>query len=619
MRNKFQYILLFFLLTFSNAFADVEFTATAPRAVVQGAKFQLVYSVNDKGSDLRVPDIKDFQILMGPSTSQSSSTQIMNGKVTREVNYSYTYILSAMDVGKFTIAPATIKVGNKTYKSNSVEIEVIQPDQQTTQSQSQGQTQSQGQQQSQDQSASSADDVMISVTANKTSVYIDEPVLLTTKIYTRVNLEGVSDFDQPALKDFIVQELEKESESIQWSMENINGKTYNVGTFNRRIVYPQKAGIFEIEPTSIEFLIRQRTARQSNSIFGDFFDSYRTVKQQKKSKKITINVKPLPSPRPADFSGVVGKVNLAVSASNTEAKINDGITIKTVITGIGNHKMAKQPNIKFPADFDVFDPEITNKIKETPQGGNGSRIIETLIIPRHSGTFEIPPVSYTIFNPTSGKYETLKSQPITINIERGEGEELSSSNVQGVGRNINREDVKFLGKDIRFIKTDEVKLTPKNTFLFGSTTFVLGYIIPLILFILIYVLNQKRIKENADISKVKNKRANKVAIKRLKKSAQLLKKDDKEGFYEELSRALWGYVSDKLNIPPSELTKDNVRAILLESGATEKLSDEFLNILDTCEYARYSPQSDHNEREAMYKNTMTTISQMENSLKKVRK
>ena len=610
MRAKFLYILIF-IFSVSNAFADVEFTASAPRAVAQGAKFQLIYSLNDKGSDLRVPDIKDFQILMGPSTSQSSSMQIINGNVTREVSYTYTYVLSALDVGKFTIEPATIKVDGKTYKSNSVEIEVVKADQQ------QSTQQSHNQQLQQD--GPPADDIMLRVSANKTSVFVNEPILLTTKIYTRVNLEGVSDFDQPALRDFIVQELENESESIQWSMENIDGKTYNVGTFNRRVIYPQKAGRFELEPTSIEFLIRQRTSRQSNSIFGDFFDSYRTVKQRKQSRKITINVKPLPSPRPADYSGVVGNVTLSVSASTSDAEINDGITIKTVITGTGNHKMAKQPTINYPADFDVFDPEITNRIKETPQGGNGSRIIETLIIPRHSGTFEIPPVSYTIFNPASGKYETLKSKPITLNIARGEGEELSTSDIQGARRNVNREDVKFLGKDIRFIKTNEIKLTPINTFLFGSTTFILGYLIPLILFILIFFLNQKRIKENADISKVKNRRANKVAIRRLKKSSQLLKKDDKEGFYEELSRALWGYVSDKLNIPPSELTKDNVRAILLESGASEEVSDEFLNILDTCEYARYSPQSDHNEREEMYKNTMATISQLENSLKRVRK
>lgn len=611
MKNLLIYLSL--LLSFSASIkAEVEFTATAPRTVIQGSRFQLVYSINDKGSDLRVADIQDFQILMGPSTSQSSSVQIVNGQVSRNVNYSFTYILSANKVGKFTIAPATINVNGKSYESNSVVIEVIESDQPLPSSPSTRDS-------SPETGTVSGEELMVTVTANKTSVYRDEPILLTTKIYTRVNLEGISDVSQPDLRDFIVQELPAQSEAIQWTMQNIDGRTYQVGTFNQKVLYPQKTGKLEIEPTSIEFMVRQKTARQSPGIFGDFFDSYRTVKNRVRSKGLSIQVKPLPEPRPANFSGVVGDVTLQVSASKTEAKVNDGITIKAVINGVGNHKLANHPDLNIPADFDVFDPKVTNNITETAQGGKGSRTIETLIIPRHSGTFEIPPVNYSIFNPKAGKYQTLTSKPITLTIERGEGDEIAGSASPAASNSrINREDVKFLGKDIRFIKTNEVKLTPINTFLFGSIEFILGYIIPLLLFVLIYLFNQKRIKENADIGKVKNKRANKVARKRLKRSAILLKKDDQEGFYEELSRALWGYVSDKLSIPPSQLTKDNVRTILLESGGEASASEEFLNILDTCEYARYAPQNDHSERDQMYKTTLSTISQLENTLKRKR-
>ena len=603
----------FILICLAPALAQTEFKASAPKSVVQGSRFQLVYSINDKGSDLRVPDLPDFQILMGPTTSQSTSMQIINGSVSRSVNFSFTYILRADKTGTFTIPPATITVDGKTYESNSLTIEVIENN---TPSSSSSST---PQKSNEDVGSLSGEDLFITITTNKKNVYRDEPVLLTTKIYTRVQLEGISDVSEADLRDFIVQELPRQNDgSIQWSMQNIDGRTYQVGTLSQKVLYPQKTGTLRIEPSTIEFLIRQRIARQSPSIFGDFFDSYRTVKNKVKSKALTINVKPLPTPRPADFSGIVGDVSLQVSASKTEAAVNDGITLKAVISGLGNHKMASNPKFKIPSDFDVFDPKITNKITETAQGGKGSRIVETLIIPRHSGTFEIPPVDYTIFNPKTGKYKTLKSKPITLNIERGEGEENTGIATASPGRSVNREDVKFLGKDIRYIKTNEINLRPVNTFLFGSTKFNLGYVIPLLLFFLIYFLNQKRIKENADVRRVRNKRANKVARKRLKKSASLLKQGDQEGFYEELSRALWGYVSDKLSIPPANLTKDNVRTILLDRGANETVSDQFLEILDTCEYARYSPKNEHSERTQLYQTTLKTISELENSIKKKR-
>ncbi|MGQ1947162.1 BatD family protein [Geofilum sp. OHC36d9] len=602
----------FILICLAPALGQTEFKAAAPKSVVQGSRFQLVYSINDKGSDLRVPDLPDFQTLMGPSTSQSSSMQIINGQVSRSVNFSFTYILRADKTGSYTIPPATITVDGKTYESNSLTIEVIK-------NEAPSPTSSAAQESNEDVGSLSGEDLFITITANKKNVYRDEPLLLTTKIYTRVQLEGISDVSEADLRDFIVQELPKQNDgSIQWSMQNIDGRTYQVGTFNQKVLYPQKTGTLRIEPSSIEFLIRQRTARQSPGIFGDFFDSYRTVKNKVKSKALTINVKPLPTPRPADFSGIVGDVTLQVSASKTEVAVNDGITLKAVISGLGNHKLASNPTFKIPSDFDVFDPKITNNITETAQGGKGSRIVETLIIPRHSGTFEIPGINYTIFNPKTGHYKTLKSKPISLNIERGEGEENAGITAASPGRSVNREDVKFLGKDIRYIKTNDIDLRPVNTFLFGSTTFVLGYVIPLLLFILIYFLNQKRIKENADIRRVKNKRANKVARKRLNKSAALLKKGDQEGFYDELSRALWGYVSDKLSIPPANLTKDNVRTILLDRGAKESVSNQFLEILDTCEYARYSPKNEHSERSQLYQTTLKTISELENSIKKKR-
>lgn len=589
---------------------EAEFKASAPTSVAQGSRFQLVYSLNERGSDLRVPDLPDFQILMGPSTSQSSSTQIINGTVSRSVNFSYTFILRADKVGRFDLPPATIVVDGKTIESNRLSIEVVAGDANSSAPAQGGQTQPSGA----DTGSISDEDVFITTTANKTEVWQDEAVLLTTKIYTRVNLEGISDVQHPELRNFVVEELPAQSTSIQWEMQNVGGKTYRVGTFSQRVIYPQTAGRHTIEPTSIDFLIRQRQARRSASIFDDFFDSHRTVRKKVRSKPVTLQVKALPSPRPAHFSGIVGEVTMEVSASKTEAAVNDGITIKTVVTGTGNHRLARNPELNIPHDFDVFDPNISNSIRQTARGGQGSRTMETLIIPRHPGTFELPPVEYSFFNTATGRYQTLRSRPITITVERGSGTDEGS--VSGPTTNgSTQERVRFLGQDIRYLKTGPMLLQPANSFLFGSSWFILGYLLPLVLFILLFLFNQKRIKENADLSRVRNRKANKVARRRLKKSALLLKKGDKEGFYEELARALWGYVSDKLSIPRASLTKDNVRSVLMDNGASAESTEEFLHILDTCEYARYAPQNEHSERDQLYQKTMKNISQLEEQLK----
>lgn len=600
--------LIAFLGTLTLFAQNASFSATAPKTVIQGTRFQLVYSINKEASDLRVPNIPDFQILMGPTTSSSSQVSIINGQVTRNVNYSFTYILRADKTGTFNIGPATIEVDGKRIESNSLTIEVIQGDaatQQQQQQSNQGVT---------DDAALSDEDIFITMTANKTEVYQDEPVLITTRIYTRVNLEGISDIKNPELRNFVVEELEAQSGNIQWNIQNINGKTYRTGVFSQRVIYPQTSGRLFIEPMSIEFLLRQRSARQSQSIFDDFFDSYRTVKRRATSKGINLNVKPLPSPVPPSFSGIVGDVTLNVTASKTTAGINDGITVRMVVSGNGNLRLAKNPEVKYPVDFDVFDPKVTNNITQTTQGGKGSRTIETLIIPRHAGSFEIPAVEYAYFNPSTGRYQTIRSNPITITVERTGAENATTAVQSPIAAT--RENVRFLGQDIRFIKTSAIQLKPANTFLFGSTLFYFGFILPIVLFVLIYILFQKRIKENANIQMMKTRKANKMALKRLKKSAFYLKKNDKEGFYDELTRALWGYISDKLAIPQSELNRDNARSILTEYSANDQTTADFLDILDTCEYARYAPQSDHQERDYLYKKAVETISKFESQLKR---
>jgi hypothetical protein len=604
MKSYFLFILFLIPLTLMGQ--DVEFKASAPNSVEEGKRFQLVYSVNKSGDNLRIPEMDEFQILMGPTTSQRSQVQIINGKVSREEEYTYTYILKANATGNFTVPPATIEVEDKKYDSNSVEIKVVEAGEQTSQNPATTSNQS---------GSIGDDDLFITMRANKTRVFQDQPVLITTKIFTRVNLEGISDIQHPTFRNFIAEDLTG-TENIEWSLENVKGQTYRVGTYNQKIVYPQTSGPLKIEPVSIEFLVKIRQTRQSNNIFDNFFDTHRTVRRTVTSDGITLNVNPLPSPRPANFSGVVGKIDMDVSLSKNQAKVNDGITLKTVISGTGNLKIADGPQVNVPPDFDIFDPNTSNNLSITSNGHKGSKTFEQLIIPRHSGTFEIPPVEYVYFDPSIEQYRTLRSQNLTIQVESN-GQEGTPDNQRRTGPAAsNRESVKFVGKDIRYIKTGNVKLQPVSTFFFGSWPFFLGYLLPLILFLVISLVYRQKIKENANLSLKKTKQANKVARKRLKKAAHHLKSGDHEAFYEELSKGLWGYISDKLVIPMADLNQDNVRQELESNGAHTDNTEKLLEILDTCEYARYAPAGEAEQKESLYKAAIEVISRLESNLKR---
>ncbi|MGQ1890493.1 BatD family protein [Thermophagus sp. OGC60D27] len=610
---KSRLILLIFgiltLCSFDSSAAEVEFKVTAPNAVVQGQKFQLVYSLNSEGEDLRVPDMSPFSILMGPTMSQRSSVQIINGKVSREQEYSYTYILKAEQTGTFTIDPATIEVDGKKYQSNSITIKVVKAENQAAATQ-------QGATSESSTGVVPSGDLFITMQANKKSVYQSQPVLITTKIYTRVNLEGISDIQHPSFRSFIAEDLTG-NDNIEWTLENLNGKTYRVGTYNQKILFPQRSGTIKIEPISIEFLVRIRNTRQSTNIFDNFFDTYRTVKKTVTSKGLTINVKPLPTPQPDNFSGYVGSLNMSVSTSQNNANVNDGITLKTVLSGTGNLKVAGDPQFNIPPDFDVFDPSTSSNLSTTYLGHKGTKTYEQLIIPRHPGTYEIPPVEYVYFDPSVGKYKTLKSKPVVIKVEGSETDApVNRSNVSGPIGTTSRESVQFLGQDIRYIKTKNGTLKPSNTFFFGTWKFYLGYLIPFLLFVLVSIIFRQKIKENANIQLKKTKRANKLAQKRLKKAASHLKSGNKEAFFEELSRGLWGYISDKLVIPVADLTRDNVKDELKSHGAQQETIDQLLEILDTCEYARYAPDDSESEKKNLYKNAVNVISRLERNVKK---
>ncbi len=607
MKNKIFVLLLFFAGTISLMAQDINFVAQAKRAVLAGEKFQLIYSLNEEGEDLRLPQLNDFTVLMGPSIMTSSSTQIINGKVSRSKQYSYTYLLKCDKPGKYTIGPAQVTVDGKRFESNSLSIDVVKNQG------NQNHTSNQPQDTNGDGSFSD-DDLFITVSKNKSSIYQGEPLVLTTKIYTRINLDNISDIKHPDYRNFIVQDL-MNNVNIEWNYEVKNNKQYRVGKLEQKVLYPQKTGSFTIDPTEIEFLIKQRVRRRSNSIFDDFFDNnYRVIKKRVKSRSLKVNVKPYPSARPKTFSGGVGDLNLKVTTSQNKVKVNDGITIKVVISGTGNHKLISAPEFNIPTDFDTFDPTTDNQFTNTTAGMKGSKTFEYLIIPRFGGTYTIDPLKFSYFDLKSNQFKTLQSDPIVIEVEKSDSpEETTIYRPSGV----NREDVKFVGKDIRFIKKDNIKLKEKGTFLFGSLWFYSGYIIPLLLFIIVFFINKKRMHENANINLVKNKKANKMATRRLKKSKIYLKEKNHEAFYEEVLKALYNYLSDKLYLPVSELTKEKAAQQIIERGASEDIKDELMTILDTCEFARFSPSSgDTQAMDALYNKALNNISKLDNQIKK---
>ncbi len=586
---------------------DVQFTAQARQAVLQGEKFQLIYTVNQEGEDFRLPPMNDFTVLMGPSVMQSSSTQIINGKVSRTKEFTYTYILKGDKPGKYKISPAQITVDGKKINSNAVSIEVVKNQGGSTNQQSTQQNNTVG---------FSDDDLFIRVFNNKKSIYQGEPLVLTTKIYTRVDLDNLSDIKHPDFRNFIVQDLANGS-NISWTYEFINNKRYQVGTLEQKVLYAQKIGTQTIEATEIEFLVKQRIRRRSQSIFDDFFDNnYRVVKKRVKSKPIKINVKPYPTTPPASFSGGVGQLNMKVDVSETKVKVNDGVTIKVVISGTGNHKLISAPEFNFPTDFDIFDPTPKNNFETTAAGMRGSKTLEYLVIPRYAGNFTIDPLTFTYFDYKEGSFKTITSQPITIEVEKSDKTDEYTGGTYSPA-SVNREDVKFVGKDIRFIKTGKTNFKPVGTFFFGSVMFYLGYILPLLLLGIAFILYKKRIHENANIHLVKNKKANKMAQKRLKKSASFLKSNDHEAFYEEVLKALYTYISDKLYLPVSELNKDKVSSLMDEKGASAEDKNELLAILDTCEFARFSPNSGATEEmDKLYKRAINNISKLDSQIKK---
>lgn len=583
--------------------SDVTFKASAPQAVVMGEQFRLTFTVNAEAKDLRIQEMPDFDVLMGPSQSTSYSSSWVNGKSSSETTVTFTYVLMPKKEGTFTIAPATVKVNGANYTSNGLTIKVLPPDES-------------GKQEAETTAASgtvSNDRLFVRMIVSKRNVFEQEGFLVTFKVYSLESF-SITNLKYPEFEGFLVQEIDLPQEK-QLTLENYNGRNYQTAVMRQVILYPQRSGEITIGSGRYDAVVRVRMQQGGGgSIFDSFFDSYRDVSKVLTTAPVTIDVKPLPSGKPASFSGAVGSFSMTSEISSDNVKTDEAVTVKVKITGNGNVKLVKNPEVTFPNDFDVYDPKVENNIKTTTAGVSGSKTIEYMAIPRYAGDFEIPAIEFSYFDIKSASYKTITSEPYKLHVEQGEGGEGSAPVVSNFS---NRESVKYLGQDIRYLKTKGFSfIEGKDSIFFGSLMYYLCYLVPAILFIVFFIVYRKQVKENADIARVRTKKANKMAVKRLKNAGKLMHENKKEAFYDEVLRALWGYLSDKLSIPQSDLTKDNVEAELTKYGVDETLMSEFMEILNTCEFARYAPSQALDAMDKLYEQTVDAIGKMENTIKK---
>ena len=602
-----KWFLPFYLFTFLPLAALAQtLTGRAPAQVAVGEQFRLSYTVNtDDAKGFRAGDIPDaFDVLMGPSTSQQSSFQMVNGHTSSSSSITYTYILSAKKNGTFTIPAAHVTAGGKSITSNELHIKVS------------GQAQQGGQQGGHQQSSTgeirnagsaiSGSDLFIKVTASKQHVREQEPILLTYKVYTLVGLTQLNG-KMADLKSFYSREVPLPQEK-QFHIENLNGKAYRTVTWQQYVVFPQTTGKLEIPSITYEGIVVQQN--RNVDPFEAFFNGgsgYVEVKKQIKAPGITIQVDPLPQ-RPAGFSGGVGRYSISAQLDKNEVKANDPVKLRVVVTGVGNMKLLKQPEVKFPKDFDHYDAKVTDKTQLTTSGLEGSITYDFLAVPRHQGDYEIPAIEYIYFDTQANAYKTVKTEPFQLHVEKGSGS--SSATYTG------QEDVKLLNSDIHYIKTGDTRQRGVDEFFFASTEYWVSLALLLLGFISLFIIFRQRAIENADIVKQRAGKANKVATKRLKKAAKLMAGGKQNEFYDEVLRALWGYVGDKLNMPVEQLSRENISQQLESRNVSSETISQFIGALDECEFARYAPGDATGNMNKVYDAAMTAITQIAATMKR---
>ena len=606
MRRLFSILFTLFAVTVTATAQKL--VAGAPSHVSVGEQFRLTYTVNTQDVDnFRAGNFPDaFEVLMGPSTSRQSSFQMVNGHTTSSSSITFTYIICANKNGTFTIPPAQIRCEGQTIKSNSVKITVS--GRQQSQRGGGGGYDNEPQMRTAGSNISGAD-LFIKVSANKQRVHEQEPILLTYKVYTLVQLTRL-DGKMPDLKGFHTQEVQLPQQK-SFKVETYNGRPYRTVTWSQYVMFPQMTGKLEIPSITFDgTVVMQNRDVDPFEAFFNGGSGYVEMKKKIKAPGITIQVDPLPA-RPADFSGGVGKFNISAQLTPASVKTNDAITLRVIVSGVGNLKLIKEPVVVFPKDFDRYDAKVTDKTKLTSNGVEGSMIYDFIAVPRNAGKYEIPPVKFVYYDTSANKYVTTESKGFTLDVAQG----AKSGGVS----DFTGSDVDMLNKDIRYIKTTPEELHGVNDFFFGSTSYWIALALLAVAFISLFVIFRQRAIDNANIGKMRGKKANKVATRRLRTASKLMAAGRSGEFYDEVLRALWGYVGDKLNMPVESLSRDNISQRLTEREVSEANVSLFISALDECEFERYAPGDAKGNMNKTFNAAMTAIENIEDTMKKRKK
>jgi uncharacterized membrane protein len=598
---------------------DVQFTGRAKQVAAVGETFTLVYTLNAQGSGFQGPRIQGFDMLSGPNTSTSSSIQSVNGRTSMSITYSFTYLLQAQREGSFDIPPATVSANGKQVTSNVVTIKVVKGNAQGGGGQSSG-AQNRGGSQSGAQ-AGSANDVYIKAFASNSSPLQGEGIVVTYKIFTKVPISQINISKLSSFSGFWSQNLMKENDKLQQTTQVIDGEQYIVADIRKIALFPLKSGALIIDPLELNCVAqvkKQTKTRTGDPFFDDFFnDSFfnsgmANVEKNLKSNPLSINVRPLPSEgKTDDFSGAVGNFSFQSEVDKTRLKTNEAVTLKCTITGKGNIQLIDKMNVVFPPDFESYDPKVNSNIQSTASGISGSQVFEYLLIPRKPGKFTIKSIPFTYFDLDKKRYVTLTSPEFNLDVEKGTGEAGAMMTYAGA----NKEDIKYIGSDIRYINEGKISLKPTGTGFFGSLLYWILFSVPVLLFLVFLFLWKKLAARRSDTVLMKNLRATKTARKRLQRAEQFKKSGQQDEFYVAISQAIWGYLSDKFSIPLSELSIDSVHDMLVKKNVEESLINQFIETLNNTEFARFAPGEKTVNMERIYNEALEVISKMEQGLR----
>ena len=618
-------LLLFIVCVAPNALRaqdDPKLTVSAKKQVVVGERFQVVFEANAEGKGFSAPTFDGFTVVGGPFTSSSSSFSMVNGSMSHTVKNTYTYALQAYKEGTFRIGAASLNVKGNKISSEPFDIQVLPDDGSHAAASGGGAAggSSQGQSQNTNDPQVSGKDLYLKVIPSKKSAYVGEQIVLTYKLYTKVPVSSLKVGKMPAFAGFWTKDIsENNGGSLRQTSEYINGIEYTVAEIHKVVVVPQRGGQLTIDPMAIECVAQIRTESNNRrsmdpfeAFFSDPFFNRNIVNVQKELSTSTLNidVKNLPDAnKPESFAGAVGNYSFKSEIDKTELKTNEAFTLTLTVSGTGNIELLQMPSPVFPPDFEVYDPKVTTATDATSQGLKGTKKAEYLVIPRRAGSFSVLPTEFSYFSPANQTYQTLLSDRYELTVKKGKETEQET----GVYAS-NQEDIKYLGSDVRHIMRDNPKLKTKGSTFFASTIYFTILLALLLLFVALSFILNKRAEMTKDTAANRNRKADKVAHGRLKRAEQFLKSKDQEGFYVEMSQALWGYIADKLDIERSKLSMDTVSEAMKEKKVPDELTNQFVETLNNCEFARFAPGNAEEKMGDLYQQGIKVITKAEKVL-----